>query len=334
MDMDSSGSDRAASSNQDIAILGGSGFIGSRMAARMTEQNLPFRIGDLKQSAAFSDRWMACDVRKSETLLETLRGATAIVNLAAEHRDDVRPLSRYQETNVLGASQVCLAARHLGIQKIVFTSSVAVYGFHSGPMEECGPYAPFNEYGKTKLEAERVYQDWAKEDSARTLVIVRPTVVFGEGNRANVYNLLKQIASGRFLMTGPGTNVKSMAYVENVAAFLIHSLSFGPGVHFFNYTDGPDMTTRELVDFVKRCLGRNGRVPRMPKTVALAGGYFFDALSRLTGQTFPVSAVRVRKFCENTQVSAKRVAQTKFIPPSSLGEGLARTIHFEFPPSG
>lgn len=305
--------------------------MGTRLAAYLAEEHIPFQIGDLKPSESFPGLGTVCDVRRNETLTELLKGAAIIVNLAAEHRDDVRPISRYHETNVEGASQVCLAARHSGIQRIVFTSSVAVYGFHPGPVGEDGPYAPFNEYGRTKLEAESVYRAWAEEDSARTLVIVRPSVVFGEGNRANVYNLLKQIQSGRFLMAGSGTNVKSMAYVDNVAAFLIHTLSLGPGVHTFNYADGPDMTTRELVEFVKRCLGRNGRIPRIPMPVALAGGYFFDGLSRLIGRNLPVSAVRVRKFCENTQANANRAAQTGFVPPFSLEEGLARTIQFEFP---
>jgi nucleoside-diphosphate-sugar epimerase len=50
----------------------------------------------------------------------------------------------------------------------------------------------------------------------------------------NVYNLLRQIASGKFMMIGDGTNRKSMAYVENVAAFLEYSLGFENGVHIYN----------------------------------------------------------------------------------------------------
>jgi GlcNAc-P-P-Und epimerase len=89
--------------------------------------------------------------------------------------------------------------------------------------------APFNEYGRSKYQAEEVFRRWQQEDAnQRTLVIVRPTVVFGERNRGNVYNLLKQLASGHFVMVGKGPKYKSMAYVENVAAFLEHALSFGP----------------------------------------------------------------------------------------------------------
>jgi nucleoside-diphosphate-sugar epimerase len=312
-------------------ILGGSGFIGTRLAHLFVEQNIPFGIGDQRKSEAFPDRWTWCDVRKRETLADLVRGGAVIINLAAAHRDDVRPLSLYQETNVDGAANLCAAARDAGTQRIVFTSSVAVYGFHPTPIDENGPFAPFNEYGRTKLEAEAVYRAWANEDPSRTLVIVRPTAVFGEGNRGNVYNLLQQIAAGRFLMVGDGKNKKSIAYVGNVAAFLMHVLALGPGTHIFNYADGPDLDTQTLVEYIRRSLGRDGSAFRVPMVAALAGGQIFDLVARFTGRTFPMSAIRVRKFCENTQFLSARAAQSGFVPPFTLHQGLARTIRFEFP---
>jgi len=321
----------ADSDLRPILILGGSGFIGTRLAALLKDRHIPFRIGDLRKSESFPEHWSECDVRRRESLTDLVSGAAAIVNLAAAHRDDVRPISLYRETNVDGASEVCAAARCAGIQKIVFTSSVAVYGFQPAPVDESGPFAPFNEYGKTKLEAEGIYRSWAQEDPSRTLVIVRPTVVFGEGNRGNVYNLLHQIATGRFLMVGPGNNVKSMAYVGNVAAFLVHALTLGPGARVFNYVDGPDMDTRTLVAHIRHCLNRRGTNLRLPKTAALAAGHLLDAVAHLTGRTFPISAIRVRKFCESTQFRADRISQTGFVPPFSLSDGLNRTIRFDFP---
>ena len=315
-----------------IAILGGAGFIGTHLTSILQQKKISVRIGDIRKSGAFSELTTHCDVRRPDTLHELVRGAHVIVNLAAEHRDDVRPLSRYRETNVSGAVQVCEAVREAGVQKIIFTSSVAVYGFQPCAADENCSFNPFNEYGKTKLEAEGIYRAWAEEDAARSLVIVRPTVVFGEGNRGNVYNLLRQISSGKFLMVGSGRNKKSMAYVGNVAAFLAHSLSFGPGVHIFNYVDGPDMSTLDLVSHIQGCLGRSGKTLRIPKAVAMAGGHMLDVAARATNRTFPISAIRVRKFCESTQFRADRVAQSGFIPPYSLKEGLARTIQSEFLP--
>jgi GlcNAc-P-P-Und epimerase len=326
------GKDACEGSERPFTLIsGGSGFIGTRLTRLLHEKGVAVRIGDVQRSEAFPDLWTECNVTNGESLRRAVRGAGVVINLAAVHRDDVRPRSLYQEVNVDGAARVCLAARQARVQKIVFTSSVAVYGFQPRPVDEKGPFDPFNEYGRTKLEAEGIYKAWAEEDPRRTLVIVRPTVVFGEGNRGNVYNLVQQIASGRFMMVGSGQNVKSMAYVGNVAAFLAHALCMGAGIHIFNYVDGPDMSTKDLVAHVWACLGKSGQVRQIPRPVAMLGGHVLDLAARLSGRTFPISAIRVRKFCESTQFRADRVATTEFVPPYSLKEGLVRTIQHEFP---
>src|SRR5699024_10285986 len=106
--------------------------------------------------------------------------------------------------------------------------------------DENGAINPFNEYGRTKYKAEQVYRQWQTENgqqNQRSLTLIRPTVIFGEKNRGNVYNLLRQMMTNRFLMIGNGKNVKSMAYVENVVAFLEHMLDSGPGIQLYNYID-------------------------------------------------------------------------------------------------
>ena len=142
-----------------------------------------------------------------------------------------------------------MTASALNIRQIIFTSSVAVYGFVEQETDE-GRFEPFNHYGKSKLEAEYVYEARRKADSANKLTIIRPTVVFGEGNRGNVYNLFRQIASGRFVMIGSGNNMKSMAYVENIAARLEHALDQQSTYQVSNYVDKPDFTMNQLVDVI------------------------------------------------------------------------------------
>ena len=217
-----------------IAIVGGAGFVGTRLAARLDFGATLYSIFDIDTSNALGRQIVSVDV-ENQASLRPLTTHTCIINLAAVHRDDVRPLSRYDNVNVQGAVNVCEAAREHGINKIIFTSSVAIYGFSAPDTDESGEPNYFNDYGRTKYFAEQIYKEWQVEDPEnRTLIIVRPTVIFGEGNRGNVFNLLKQIASGRFMMFGNGKNKKSMAYVENVVAFLEYSLSFKPGLHIYN----------------------------------------------------------------------------------------------------
>jgi nucleoside-diphosphate-sugar epimerase len=279
----------------------------------------------------FPDKGRVADVRDLRSLISEIPEAAAIINLAAEHRDDVRPISLYDEVNVYGARNICAVAEEKRIGKIVFTSSVACYGFAAPDTGEDGVLNPFNDYGRTKAEAEAVYREWqARDPESRCLVIVRPTVIFGEGNRGNVYNLLSQIARRRFIMIGAGRNRKSMAYVENVAAFLQFALNFPNGVHVVNYVDKPDFDMTTLVSAVRKKLKLGGGTGfRIPYFVGYAGGMAADLAAKLTGRRLPVSAVRVKKFCATTQFSSI-AAETGFVAPVSLEEGLDRTVRYEF----
>ena len=313
-----------------IVIIGGSGFIGTRLCSRLSRSGKIFQIVDKAPSHFFPDKVLLADVRQPLSLGMHV-APSAIINLAAEHRDDVRPIRLYDEVNVNGARNICDLARAQGINKIVFTSSVAVYGFAPLETGECGAIAPFNGYGRTKWEAEQVYREWQAEDpQKRTMIIVRPTVVFGERNRGNVFNLLKQIASGKFIMVGEGLNRKSMAYVENIAAFLEYALDFKPGIHLFNYIDKPDFTMNALVLYVKKLLGRPEKNKlRIPLFLGLMIGSGFDLISKIAKKKFPVSAIRVKKFCADS-VYKSMVESTGFIPPVPLMDAMERTIRFEF----
>ena len=83
-----------------IAVIGGSGFIGTRLCEILRESGVDFRIIDKQMSRYFPDQTEICDVRDIEGLIRATRGASTIINLAAEHRDDVTPRSLYDEVNV------------------------------------------------------------------------------------------------------------------------------------------------------------------------------------------------------------------------------------------
>ncbi len=315
-----------------ITVIGGSGFIGTRMVRRLiANNNFNIQIIDKSPSRSFPKLVTISDVRFFEQLRGAISEDSVIINLAAEHRDDVRPLSLYDEVNVGGAKNICNAAREKGVKTIIFTSSVAVYGFAPIGTDEAGSIAPFNDYGRTKYEAELVFKAWqAEAPEERALVIIRPTVVFGEQNRGNVYNLLRQIASGKFVMVGHGENRKSMAYVENVAAFLEHSMSFKPGVHIYNFVDKPDFTMNRLVLNVNRILGRTEKIVfRLPFIAGHLIGKGFDLVAAITGKRFAVSSIRVKKFCANS-VYNTAIAKTGFVPPVPLELALHKTVHYEF----
>jgi nucleoside-diphosphate-sugar epimerase len=319
-----------------IALIGGSGFIGQRMVRYLTTAGHVVKIIDIAVPPASCPdvAYENCDVRDLPALTEAIRGHDLVINLAAAHRDDVRPVSLYHDVNVQGAQNVCDAAEACGIDRIFFTSSVAIYGLQEGVPDEDTPAKPFNLYGETKWQAEKVYESWlCKAPQQRQLLMVRPTVVFGPGNRGNVYGLIKQLASGFFIMIGDGKNRKSMAYVENIASFLAYlAQNRAPGETIYNYVDKPDFSMNELLRVVRTALGnRSDSKVRLPYFAGMAIASLFDAAAAVTGRNFPISRVRVQKFCANTVFDAQRLSRTGFVPVASLADALSLTIAHEFP---
>lgn len=309
-----------------IAVTGGSGFIGSRLVQRLRDDGHEVAVIDLNHAD------QPIDVTDEAAMMGALKGVDVIYNLAAQHRDDVRPLSLYYDVNVGGAEVLIKAADAYDIKTIIFTSTVAVYGLNAGQSKETDQPDPFNDYGRSKLQAEEVLNAWADERSDRSLVTMRLVASFGPGNRGNVYTLMNQISRDRFVMVGDGRNSKSLAYVENVAAFLVHCLSFGQGRHLYNYADKPDMNMADMIANIRTNFGRSRKGIRLPYWLGICGGFVFDMLAKLTGKRFPISVVRVQKFCADTVVNADKVHQSGFEAPYDLYAGLERMIAEDFLP--
>lgn len=315
-----------------VAIIGGSGFIGTRLTRRLLAAGHTVKILDKQDSKYYPELRVFADVRDVDSLKKELSADfDCVINLAAEHRDDVEPKSLYDAVNVDGAENVCKVCADFGIKKIIFTSSVAVYGFAPLNTDETGKIHYFNDYGRTKWLAEGKYREWLNADTGNALTIIRPTVVFGEQNRGNVYNLLRQISSGFFPFIGNGKNKKSMAYVENIAAFIEFSLHNGVGEHLFNYSDKPDMDMNTLAKEVYSILGKpHRRIFHWPYWIGYCGGLCFDIFAKLTGKKLAISSIRVKKFCANTLFDSVNLPKTSFKPPVSLRKGLYTTLKYEF----
>ncbi len=316
--------------SETLAVIGGSGFIGTRFVRRVRLLGVKAWPIDLEKPGLREPTLRVADVRDPESLVRGMRGASIIVNLAAEHRDDVRPIGLYKEVNVDGARNICMVADRLQIRRQLFTSSVAVYGLAAAEADEEAPLRPFNEYGRTKALAENIYREWVNQGDGRAVTILRPTVVFGAGNRGNVHNLIRQIGSGQFVMIGSGDNRKSMAYVDNVVEALCFLLRRERDFEIFNYVDKPDYTMNELVALVRAELGKNGFHFRLPKTLGLSTGRLLDHAGKVLKRTFPISEVRIRKFMAETVFSAERISVAGFRPPYSLLDGLRETIRSDF----
>ena len=267
----------------NICVIGGSGFVGSRLIPEL------FQIGnitifDKQTSPFFPELTQIIDIRDRKLLEINLKGFDLVIHLAAEHRDDVHPVSLYYDVNVNGTKNILDAMVLNNIQKIYFFSTVAVYGLNKINPNENSPKDPFNHYGKSKLQAENLIEKWLTSNKNRSAVIIRPTVIFGERNRGNVYTLLNQILSGNFLRIGNGNNKKSVAYVGNVVDFVKFNIGqVNENYLIYNYVDKPDLSINELIKVMQNTLDIQIPKFKIPYFLGYCAGITYDFVAFFFG---------------------------------------------------
>ena len=127
-----------------ITLIGASGFVGTRLITLLKKaQRYEMLNIDLQQSRFFPEVTAIGDVRDQDYLDKKLEGAECVVLLAAQHRDDVVPVSLYYDTNVGGIEKTLKAMEKNNIKRIIFFSSVAVYGLNKKNPNEEYPADPF-----------------------------------------------------------------------------------------------------------------------------------------------------------------------------------------------
>lgn len=317
-----------------VLVLGGAGFIGGHLVEALVARGVEvtcFDIFEPPRPLPDAVQLVRGDVRDLGALERAAEGMTAIINLAAAHHDFGISSDVFESVNVAGSRNVCRVAETHGITELCFYSSVAVYGAAPGVPDEESEPRPDNDYGRTKLAGEEVYRAWRDAAPGRRLLVVRPAVVFGRDNYANVFRLTNQIDRRRFLPVGAGTNRKSMCAVSNLVAATI-ALWSSPAVRqdeTYNYVDKPDLTSREVVETIYGALGR--RVPRLrvPERLAVALATPFDLVSKISGRDLPITSARIRKLsAAETMFAADRVRQTGFAPAIDLRAALAEMVRW------
>ena len=315
-----------------ITVIGGSGFIGESLCKILKKKKIKFQILDIKLNNLFKKETKYCDVRNKSDLLKFLKKTNYIINLAAIHRDDIKNKKLYYDTNVNGAKNICEVAKLFNINSIVFTSTSAVYSlaFSTKEKNENFPVKPFNDYGNSKLMAEKLFLKWKKQNLNNSLIIIRPSVIFGENNKGNMFNLINLIKKNRFIMIGGGTNYKSITYIKNFSNFLFYLIK-NKISHYeiiINYADSPDMTIGQIVNCIFKFLNIKRKNFYISSNLALIIGLLFDFFN-IFFKNFSISSIRIKKFIADTRLHS-RYDKLGYIPKFTIKQGIKNMINNDF----
>jgi nucleoside-diphosphate-sugar epimerase len=308
-----------------ILVTGGTGFIGSHLMERLSARGervrclvrpkrqprgLPQGIesvpGDLASGAGLEDA-----LRDVDTVFH-LAGVTKALKPADYHSGNV------QATEVLARA---LQGRPI---RLVHVSSLAAIGPSAGSaVSEDDPPCPLTEYGRTKLEAERIVRRLLP-----VAVIVRPPVVYGPRD-TDVFQLLKSISRGLVIEIAGGERWFSAVYVEDLVDGLIAAAEAPNAAGRAYFIAHPDpVSWSGLAKTAASIMRKTPRVLRAPVALAHTVGYCAEVWSRITRTPGIVSRDKIREArCASWVCDTGRAStELKFVPPTPLDRGLAKTL--------
>ena len=328
-------------------IFGGTGCIGTHIAKHLLEHTDVERIylADIRPPRDEDYvkpllRWMEsadgalprvvyipCDVRLPLDSAPLPQQADLIVNLAAVHREPGHAPNEYYETNLPGAEHICAYATCAGCFRLAFTSSIAPYGSSDAARNEDSLPIPETAYGGSKLVAEKIHSAWQQANPNRRLIVLRPGVVFGPGEHANVARLVRSLSRGYFVYMGNRSTRKAGVYVKELCRVLLFALDrqdkTGESALLWNVSMDPPPTLEDFVNAI--CFAAGYRRPRwsVSRNLLVAASYPVAGIAQLFGIHTSVNPVRMRKLSQSTYIEPMRLREAGYCFRYTLEQAMA-----------
>jgi dihydroflavonol-4-reductase len=282
-------------------VTGATGFVGAAVARALLAAHWQVRVLARFGSDRSNLRDMDVDVVEGDltepaSLEQAAAGCAALFHVAADYRLGAPDPSQLYRNNVEGTRNVLNAARRAGVQRIVYTSSVATIGIPTDgtPGNEgtaTGLANMIGHYKRSKYLAEEVVREAARDGTS--IVIVSPSTPVGPGDikPTPTGQLVLDAAAGKMpAYVDTGLNI---VHVDDVAAG--HLLAYERGQAGERYIlGGEDMTLREILALISTLVGREPPRVRLPYGMVLSLAYLAEAYAKLSGRSGRITLEGVR----------------------------------------
>ncbi len=267
------------------------------------------------------------DLNDRLALQRAVAGVDVVLHLAAKlHINNPDPALRaeYEQINVAGTHLLAETAQAAGVQRLVFCSSIAVYGAtRGGPvLDEQAPLRPESLYAETKCRAEEIVR------ASIPAVILRLAAVYGAGMKGNYARLLRALQRHRFIPVGPGTNRRTLVYEHDAARALLlaarHPAALG---QTYNVSDGSIHSFAAIIAVICQALSRRPPRYRLPLVPLRASAALLEDALSVLGWRMPIGRATFDKLTEDVAISGERIQrELGFQPHYDLATGWRETV--------
>ncbi|MDH4554970.1 SDR family oxidoreductase [Pseudomonas sp. BN417] len=311
-----------------ILITGVSGFVGRAVHDELASRGLAELVVAVRGSSsglgASSTVVRIPGIDGCTDWRVALAGVEVVIHSAARvhvmNDKSADPLAEFRKVNVEGTLNLARQAASQGVRRFIFISSIKVNGESTPPDS---PYsadavpAPLDPYGVSKLEAEVGLRALANETGLE-VVILRPTLVYGPGVKANFLNMMRWIYRGVPLPFGSIHNKRSFVALDNLVDLIVTCVKHPSAANeTFLVSDGEDLSTSEL-------LRRMGVALRRPARLLAIPSWLLERAASFIGRR-DIS----QRLCGSLQVDINKNSELLgWTPPVSVDQALRKTAQY------
>ena len=317
-----------------LLVTGASGFLGAAIANSARAAGYSVRVlirtSSPRTNIDRKDQVAIGDLRDRASLAAALRGVRYLVHAAADYRLWAPTPDDILRNNVDGTRTLMEEALQAGIERIVYTSSVATIGLRKGePADETRPLAAdkaVGAYKKSKVMAERLVDDMIRREGLPA-VIVNPSTPIGprDVKPTPTGRIIVEAASGR--MPGFVDTGLNLVHVDDAAAGHLAALRKGRiGERYI--LGGRNMSLREILQALSSLTGLPAPRLRLPYAVAYCAGAVDTFLARFTGSSprIPLEGVRMARY--KMYVCSAKAARELGYQPGPVERALERAVQW------
>jgi nucleoside-diphosphate-sugar epimerase len=324
-----------------VLVTGAAGFLGGHLVDMLLERGDEVRAMTRPVENADYLRTLKNvelvhgDLTDEESLTRAVQGVERVYNIAAKTGpwglEEV-----YRAINVQGLASLINVAMDAGVQRIVHTSSITVYGhFLQGVITEEHPYqAEDNPYSRTKIAGEKLIADLVK-DRAAPVVTIRPGWIYGARDEASFGRYVARVESGKFFLIGSGDNIVPLVHARDVAQGLIKAGDAADDVIGRAYTivDDRRVTQAEFLNTIADALGVPHVTLRVPFAALYTAGrtaeQLWSALGRRKAAPPPLSTYGVTLQGGDQQFSIDRARrELGYTPEYDVKRGVEEGVRW------
>jgi nucleoside-diphosphate-sugar epimerase len=319
-----------------VLVTGATGAVGPAVVGALCDSRCRVRTLsiDTPDSGLFPDgvQVLTGDITDPLAVKSAMEDVEAVIHLAAfVHILNPSPglREKYKQVNVRGTANVIKAAVQTDVKRVVFFSSIAVYGDSSGQiLTENAPACPSTYYAETKLAAEKIVLDAKRSDGQPLGTVLRFGAIYGSRIKGNYQLLLQALVHGRFIPVGTGQNRRTLIYTHDVAQAAILALEHPKAAgKVYNVSDGHFHTLKEIIVAICDALGRNPPRLSLPVVPARFFAGLMEDTFRLVGRKSPIGRGTIEKYTEDIAVDSQLIQrELGFKPQFDLKKGWQETV--------